>query len=37
VLRGQTLNTFQLDHQHAFDEDISVVLPDVVALVSHGK
>ena len=37
VFVGETLDTFQLDHQHVFNQDIGEVLPDVVAFVCYGK
>ena len=35
VFVGEALHTFQLDHQHVFDEDISTVFSDRVALVGY--
>jgi hypothetical protein len=34
VFAGEALDTFQLDHEHVFDEDIGKVFSNVVALVS---
>jgi hypothetical protein len=37
VLAGQPFHTFQLDHQHVFDEQIGKVLSDRVTLVGDCK
>ena len=37
VLTGQPFHTFQLDHQHVFDEQIGKVLSDRVTLVGDCK
>ena len=34
---GETPHTLQLNHQHIFDDDISKVLSDRVALVGYCK
>ena len=37
VLAGEPIHTFQLDHQHVFDEEIRKVLAGRVALVGDCK
>jgi hypothetical protein len=37
VFVSQALDTFQLDHQHIFDEDIGKVFSDGVAFVGNCK
>ena len=37
VFVGEALDTFELDHQHVFDEEIGEVLSDALSLVSHCK
>ena len=37
VFVGETLDTFQLNHQHTFDQDIRKVFANGVALVSYCK
>ena len=37
VLAGQPFHTFQLDHQHVFDEQIGKVISDRVTLVGDCK
>jgi hypothetical protein len=37
VLVGETLDTFQLDHQHIFHEDAGKEFSSGLAIVSHGK
>ena len=37
VLAGEPIDTFQLDHQHVFDEEIRKVLSGRVALVGDCK
>ena len=37
VFVGETLDTFQLDDQHIFDQDIRKVFSNGVALVSYCK
>ena len=34
---GEALDTFQLDHQHIFNEKINYIFPDIVAFVAHSK
>jgi hypothetical protein len=35
VFIGEALYALQFDNEHAFDEDIGIVFPNVLALVSH--
>jgi hypothetical protein len=37
VVVGETLDTFQLEDQHVFHENIGKVLADAMALVSYWK
>jgi hypothetical protein len=37
VFVGEAIHTFQLDHQHVFDEDIGKVFSDTGALVDYSK
>jgi hypothetical protein len=37
VFVRQALDTFQLDHQHIFDEDIGKVFSDAVAFAGYCK
>jgi hypothetical protein len=37
VFARESIHAFELDYQQVFDEDVSKILPDAVALVHHGK